>query len=169
MRVYRERLGVPASWWLLALFLVLMLGTILWAGFSIIVAVAVYAILCAGSAAFLLIWGSVTIELTDAELRAGAQSLALNQVGQVTALDQEQTRALRGPRADPAAYLLIRPYLPVAVYVEVTGPQAAHPYWLIATRAPAELAAAIDRARPGPDRSASCDDVAGDHAAQAGG
>jgi hypothetical protein len=169
MRVYRERLGVPASWWLVALFLVLMLGTILWAGFSIIDAVAVYAILGGGSATFLLIWGSVTIELTDGELRAGAQRLPLHQVGQVTALDPAQTRALRGPRADPAAYLLIRPYLPKAVCIEVAGPQAAHPYWLIATRAPAELAAAIDRARPGPGHSASWDDVAGDHAAQAGG
>jgi hypothetical protein len=32
--------------------------------------------------------------------------------------------------------------------VEVTTPDAASPYWLLATRRPAELAAAIESARP---------------------
>jgi hypothetical protein len=32
--------------------------------------------------------------------------------------------------------------------VEVTGPAAGTPYWLVATRHPAELAAAINSARP---------------------
>jgi hypothetical protein len=32
--------------------------------------------------------------------------------------------------------------------VEVTGPAAGTPYWLVATRRPAELAAAINSARP---------------------
>ncbi len=31
-------------------------------------------------------------------------------------MDAAQTTALRGPRADAAAYLLIRPYLPESVY-----------------------------------------------------
>ena len=42
--------------------------------------------------------------------------------------------------------LLIRPYLPLAVYVEVTAPGGA-PYWLIATRHPARLATAIEASR----------------------
>jgi hypothetical protein len=57
---------------------------------------------------------------------------------------------LRGARADPAALLLIRPYLAEAVYVAVTDPLAGVPYWLITTRRPAELAAAIGRSRPAP-------------------
>ena len=63
-------------------------------------------------------------------------------------LDKDQTRALRGPRADPAAYLMARPYLPRAVYIAVDDPAAVTPYWLIGTRRPAELAAAIEAARP---------------------
>jgi len=82
-----------------------------------------------------------------AELRVKSRRLALSQIGEVAALDAAQTRALRGPRADPAAYLLVRPYLAKAVYVEITGRPAAEPYWLIGTRHPAELAAAINRAR----------------------
>lgn len=68
--------------------------------------------------------------------------------GEVAVLDEAQSRALRGPRADPSAFLLIRPYLPVAVYIEVTAPDQGPPYWLIGTRHPADLAAAIQRSRP---------------------
>jgi hypothetical protein len=56
---------------------------------------------------------------------------------------------MRGPSADPAAHLLLRPYLPLAVYVEIAGRPAGEPYWLIATRHPADLTAAIERARFG--------------------
>jgi hypothetical protein len=94
----------------------------------------------------LLAYGRPRVEVTGTELRAGKSVLPLAAAGQVTALDAAQTRALRGPRADPAAVLLIRPYLPRAVYVEVTVPGGA-PYWLIATRQPARLATAIEASR----------------------
>jgi Protein of unknown function (DUF3093) len=148
MRSYREQLRVPASWWLLGLLCVAMFGTTLWAGFSLLVAVAVYAVLGAGCAAALLLWGSATIEVTSGRLRAGSASMSLSLAGEVAALDEAQARELRGPRADPAAFLLIRPYLKQAVYVEVTGQFPARPYWLIGTRRPAELAAAIESSRP---------------------
>jgi len=148
MRNYREQLSAPTSWWLLGLLCVAMFGTTLWAGFSLLAALAVYGVLGAGCAAALLLWGSATIEVTSGELRAGSASMSLSQAGEVAALDEAQARALRGPRADPAAFLLIRPYLKWAVYVEVTGQFSARPYWLIGTRRPAELAAAIESSRP---------------------
>jgi hypothetical protein len=78
----------------------------------------------------------------------GRDRLPLALAGEVTALDEDQTRALRGPRADPAAYLMSRPYLPRSVYIAVDDPAARGPYWLIGTRRPEELAAAIEAARP---------------------
>jgi hypothetical protein len=66
----------------------------------------------------------------------------------VAALDEAQARELRGPRADPTAYMLIRPFLKLAVYIEITGDHQGRPYWLIGTRRPEELAAAIERSRP---------------------
>jgi hypothetical protein len=71
----------------------------------------------------------------------------------VQVLDAAQTAKLRGPLADPAALMLIRPYLKRAVYIEVTEPPAgtgagrAHPYWLVGSRNPEALAAAIVSAR----------------------
>jgi hypothetical protein len=168
MRAYRERLGAPASWWLAAFGCILLLGTPLWAGLSLFVAGAIYLVLGVASAATLLIWGGTIVQVREAELLAGARRLPLRQAGQVSALDREQTRALRGPRADPAAYLISRPYLAESVYVEVAGRPPGCPYWLVGTRHPAELAAAIEAARPSAGASTPWHDVAGDHAATAG-
>jgi hypothetical protein len=148
MRVYHERLRVPVSWWVLGMISVLMLGAGFLAGFDWEPALAVYGILTAGLAAILIGWGLLRLEVADGELRVGRDRLPVTLAGEVTALDEEQTRALRGPRADPAAYLMTRPYLPRSVYIAVDDPAARGPYWLIGTRRPEELAAAIEAARP---------------------
>jgi hypothetical protein len=148
MRVYHERLRVPVSWWVLGMISVVMLGAGFLAGFDWEPALAVYGILTVGLAAILVGWGRLRTEVADGELRVGRDRLPLAQAGEVTALDEEQTRALRGPRADPAAYLMSRPYLPRSVYIAVDDPAARGPYWLIGTRRPEELAAAIETARP---------------------
>lgn len=148
MRSYTERLRAPAALWLLGLVSALIFASTAWAGFSVPVAIASYAVICGGCAATLLVWGHVRIEVSGGELRAGAAVLPLALAGEVAALDEAQTRALRGPRADPRAFLLSRPYLKLAVYVEVSGEHQGRPYWLIGTRRPAELAAAIERSRP---------------------
>jgi Protein of unknown function (DUF3093) len=104
-------------------------------------------VLESAGALLLIRWGASTIEVTETDLRAAGQRLPLAKVSDVSALDHAQTSALRGPRADPAAYLLVRPYLPCAVYVAIEGRPAECPYWLIGTRRPGELAAAIERGR----------------------
>jgi Protein of unknown function (DUF3093) len=148
MHFYRERLYSPLSWWLVGMTCALMFGAIVWTGFDLWLTLAVFTALIGITAAFLVNWGRATIEVTDGELRAGEAVLRLVNVGEVRALDEAQARALRGQRADPRAYTLIRPYLRRAVYVEVCGRESASPYWLLATRKPAELAAAIEGARP---------------------
>jgi hypothetical protein len=148
MRNYRERLRVPASYWLLGLVCAAITGTTLWAGFSVAVAIAVYVVIGGGCAAALLIWGAASIEVADGQLRAGQATLPLREAGQVAPLDAAQARELRGPRADPAAFMLIKPYLKLAVYIEVSRSARGTPYWLVSTRRPAELAAAIESSRP---------------------
>jgi Protein of unknown function (DUF3093) len=148
MRSYSERLRVPAGFWILGEFSAVIFASTAWAGFSVFVAIASYVVICGGCAAVLLSWGRARIEVYDGELRAGSITLPLALAGEVAALDEAQTRALRGPRADPAAFMLIRPYLRLAVYIEVTGEHQERPYWLLGTRRPTELAAAIERSRP---------------------
>jgi hypothetical protein len=148
MRDYTERLRAPGAWWVLGEVSAVIFASTAWAGFSLVVAIASYAVCCGGCAAVLLSWGHATIEVSDGELRAGSVTLPLALVGEVAALDEAQARAMRGPRADPSAFILIRPYLKLAVYIEVTGEHQQRPYWLLGTRRPAELAAAIERSRP---------------------
>lgn len=148
MRSYSERIRVPAGFWILGEFSAVIFASTAWAGFSLLVAIASYVVFCGGCAALLLSWGRARIEVYDGELRAGSLTLPLAMAGEVAALDEAQSRALRGPRADPAAFILIRPYLRLAVYIEITGEHQERPYWLLGTRRPAELAAAIERSRP---------------------
>jgi hypothetical protein len=147
MGSYRERLLVPVSYWLLAVPVAVTLGAEAYFfvdGFiPPLVIVALYAII----GVFLVNWSSATIEVSGAVLRAGRDTLALGDAGEVVALDEKQAMALRGPRADPAAHILLRPYLKRAVYIALANPGDGVPYWLLATRRPEELAAAIEGAR----------------------
>jgi len=154
MHSYRERLRAPASWWITGMIMMLTFGSIVWFGFPIWAGALTYALVIAVTAAFLLNWGRARIEVTSTELVAEGHRLPLSSVGEVRQLDEAHTRALRGPRADPRAYLLIRPYLRQSVYVEVAGPDGHAPYWLLATRQPAQLAAAIEIFRQAVDTRA---------------
>src|SRR5215469_133045 len=132
MRDYRERLHVPLAWWLLAVPIVLILGG------------------GAGCAALLIALGRATVEVDDGALRAGSTVLPVTAISEVVALDERQSARLRGPRADPAARFYSRPYLKESVYVAVDPAAQGDgrvPYWLIGTRHPADLAAAIERCR----------------------
>ena len=144
MGPYRERLLVPVSYWLTAVPVVVLLGAEAYffvdGYLPVVTIVALYAIV----AAFLLNWGSATIEITGGVLRAGRDTLALDDASEVIALNAEQAALLRGPRADPAAHLQLRPYLKRAVCVRLTENAAAGvPYWLLSTRHPDRLAAAL--------------------------
>lgn len=147
---YEERLYAPAGWWLAAAACVVLLGTELRAGFGWAATVASYVGLAAVCAAFLGHWSSARVRVIGGELRAGQARLPLSDAGEVITLDERQTKAIRGRDANPSAFLFTRPYLRRCVYVEVgTGEPRdnAAPYWLIGTRRPSELAAAIERAR----------------------
>lgn len=156
MRVYHERLRVPLSWWLLGLATVVFLVaelvpligfTPLGSPFAMISLVGT-AVFVVGVPAMLFSWGRTVIEVTASQFRAGRARLPLTAIGQVTDLDEAQTRAMRGRHADPAAYFLTRPFLRRAVWVEVTDPALGRPYWLVGSRDPAALASAIRSARP---------------------
>jgi Protein of unknown function (DUF3093) len=151
MGSYRERLLVPVSYWLLAVPVVVTLGAEAYFFVDGFIPPLVILALFLLVAAFFLNWSSATIEVTGAVLKAGGDTLALSEADEVTALDEKQAAALGGPRADPSAHILLRPYLKRAVCIALADPAEGVPYWLVATRHPEELAAAIEGAR----RSAS--------------
>ena len=162
MGSYRERLLVPVSYWLLTVPVVVLLGAETYFVVGGFVPPLVIGLLAVIVATFLVHWSTATIEVAGGVLRAGKDALALSDADEVVALDEKQSAALRGPRADPAAHLLLRPYLSRAVYIGLAvpadegpadegsadgRPAGGVPYWLVATRRPEEMAAAIERAR----------------------
>ena len=60
------------------------------------------------------------------------------------------THRLAGRDADARAYLLLRPYLRRAVRIAIDDPADPTPYWLVSTRRPTRLAAALTDATARP-------------------
>lgn len=147
---YRERLSVPLRWWvqatmLLASFwLAFVVAMPLWVSW---LATGVLAALCFG---LFLAWGTARVEVVDGELRAGGARIDVDLLGEAVALDKDETRRVHGVDADARAFLVMRPYLKRSVQVPVADPADPTPYWLISSRQPRRLAAAIAEARSTP-------------------
>jgi hypothetical protein len=143
--VYDERLGVPLRWWALAtmfvasMLLAFLVATPLW------VAVAGTGVLALALVALFVGYGAARISVTDGVLTAGRARISLDHVGEVRALDADQTHRLAGRDADARAFLLLRPYLRRAVRIAIDDPADPTPYWLVSTRRPDRLAAALGR------------------------
>jgi hypothetical protein len=144
--IYRERLSVPATWWVVGMFFALTFVTAV--GFYAGPEVALVAglVTAVGVAAALLWYGRIQVLVDEAGLHAGDSLLEWPYVGQVRALDRAGTRQRLGAGADHAAWLVVRTFVPGSVEVTLDDPADPHPYWLISTRRPTELAGAIEEA-----------------------
>lgn len=141
--VYDERLHVPLRWWVQA---VMFLASI-WLAFVVALPAAVAwgatAVLTALTLTLFLGYGSARVRVADGILHAGRAQIPVALLTDPLPLDAEQTRLLAGRDANAHAFLLLRPYLKRSVRVTVADPQDPTPYWLVSTRRPEALAAAI--------------------------
>jgi hypothetical protein len=146
VRTYDERLTPPVALW----------GAV-WLG-SAALGVAFAAALgpVAGLVALLvpglllstvLVRSAALVQVEDGDLVAGPARIPVALLGPVEVLDAAGARAVRGPASDPAAYHLIRGWIPAGVRAPVRDPGDRTPYWFVASRRPAELAAAVEAAR----------------------
>lgn len=140
---YREHLSVPATWWLTAAGLAVVVWWIFALATPSWVALTAAGLTAVAVGVGLLQYGSAVVEVSNVHLRAGAARIPLVHCGEVTVLDAAETRALHGPRADARAFFLIRPYIATSVRVEVVDPRDPTPYWLVGTRHPHQLADAL--------------------------
>jgi hypothetical protein len=99
------------------------------------------------AAAVLLVLGSPRIEVTDTELLAGRARLPLANVGEATGYTGTEATAERGVRLDARAWLVIRGWISPVVKVIVDDANDPAPYWLVSTRNPKALVAALAQAR----------------------
>lgn len=146
---YVERLHAPLRWWvqstmlLATLWLAFVVATPAWVAWTATVA------LLALTYGLLGWWGSARVTVRDGELHAGSARIPIDLLGEPRVLDVQQTRRVMGIDADARAFLLTRPWLKRAVQVPVLDPADPAPYWLVATRHPAELARALATDRAG--------------------
>ena len=87
------------------------------------------------------------VAVSGGELRAGRAHIPLALLGEVRELDPDATRVELGPALDATAYVCLRAWARTAVRAQVLDPADATPYWLVSTRHPRDLAAAIASAR----------------------
>ena len=144
---YHERLNVPLRWWAQGTMLVATLWLAVVVAVPGPVAWIVTGLALALLAVCLFWYGDARVVVGDGWFRAGRARIQTSWVGEVAALDAEETRRVAGPAADARAYLLLRPYLKRAVKVEITDPADPTPYWLVSSRHPEALAGALTAGR----------------------
>lgn len=141
--VYRERLR-PALWIYLATALVIPASLLVFLPISLIAGI-VAAVLLYGAILVVLLTTTPTVEVTADELRAGRAHLPRRHIAGATGYRGEEARAERGIRLDMRAWLLLRGWIDPVVRVELDDPDDPTPYWLVSTRHPDELVAALTR------------------------
>lgn len=143
---YRERLG--PSLWLVGSAAVLapMAGLVLVPLDSTIALAA--GLLIGVTAVVALVALSPVITLVDGQLRAGRARIDVRFLGHPTALLGEEARRARGPELDPRAWHLIRGGIDGVLVVPIEDPHDPAPAWIISSRTPDRLAAAILRSKP---------------------
>jgi hypothetical protein len=143
--IFRERLTVPLVWWLLAVLLSLSVfvavGWYLGLGWGIGVSAA-----CLAVAVAIFVSAATRIVVDASGLQVGRARIEFGYLAGATSLDGPATARRAGPEADARAYLVLRPYVRTAVEVTLDDTGDPTPYWLISSRRPDELAAALSAA-----------------------
>lgn len=140
---YDERLNVPLRWWVQGIMFVATLWLAMIVSMPAALAWGVTAAIVALLALAFNAYGAARIVVGDGLLRAGRAQIEAGYLAAVEPLDPEAARRAAGVEADARAYLLLRPYLKRAVKVHIDDPADPAPYWLLNTRHPDRLAAAI--------------------------
>jgi hypothetical protein len=149
--VYVERLSIRARWWVIVLVIALFGSSELFAGFDgRVIAIVVAAVVV--PTVVLLAFAGRTVLRVDADgIHVAGASMPFAEMDSVQALDRQETRLMLGPQADPAARLVVRGYIPASVIIRPLD--TGRPYWLVSTRHPPEVIAAVEqaaRATPAP-------------------
>ncbi len=144
---YDEKLSVPLRWWVQGTMFV----ATLWIAFLVSIpstgiAWGATAVLLLGLVALFLGYGAARVSVHDGTFVAGRATIPVRFLAEPTALDAEATRRVAGVQANARAYMLLRPYVKRAVMVTVTDPADPVPYWLVSTRDPDGLTAALSAA-----------------------
>ena len=141
MESYRERLW-PAPWIALVAALAIPASMLTFAPINLLVGAIVGGVLASGVVGVAAITAP-TIVVGDGMLRAGSARVPLSLLGDTSVARGDEARQARGLHLDARAFLVLRPDIDPVLRVTLEDPDDPVPYWLLSTRRPEQLAAAI--------------------------
>lgn len=139
-------------WWLIGLFVAGLLAAEIHMGAPGLRAWLPYVILLP-----LPIWGMIwmsrlRVEVVDEadgrHLRVGDAHLPVAVIARTAEVPASAKSAALGRQLDPAAYVQHRTWVKTMILVVLDDPEDPTPYWLVSTRHPAKVLAALEDARP---------------------
>lgn len=148
---YSERLLPGPGGWSAAVAFAVILGVALWPVDDVLsISTAVVALVVLVALAW---WTSPVVSVSPgpdgpAMLRAGRAAIPTSLLGTTTVLDRAAMTRELGPSLDARAYVCLRAWARTGVRVDLVDPADPTPYWLVSTRHPAELAAALAASAP---------------------
>ncbi|XTZ14965.1 DUF3093 domain-containing protein [Micromonospora echinospora] len=144
---HAERLTLPWWLWLGGVAVAVLLAVEIWMGAPGLRAWLPFVVLLPATAAGLWWLGRIRVTVDDGELRVDDARLPVRFVADVVPLDADGRREVLGVGADPLAFVVQRPWVSGAVQVLLDDPADPTPFWVVSTRHPVRLAAALLAAR----------------------
>ena len=142
---YRERLS-PSLWVLVAAALCAPMASLVFVPLDTTIALIIGAVVGVGILV-LMTASSPVIEVGGGQLRAGRAHIDVAHLGESLVATGEDARIARGTGLHPRSWHLIRGGIDGVIVVAVTDPDDPAPSWVISSRTPDRLAAAIRSAR----------------------
>lgn len=142
---YSERL-TPSLWAICSAAVLAPMAMMVFVPLNKTVALAV-GLLVAVAVVFVMLRVAPVVEIIGGELRAGRAHIPVRLLGTVRQFTGMQARQVRGPGLDARSWHLIRGGIDGLIVVEVIDPDDPAPAWIVSTRTPDRLAAAIQRAQ----------------------
>jgi hypothetical protein len=144
---YAERLSLPWWAWLAGLGLAALFATEVWLGSTGARAWLPFLVLLPLTAGALWWLGRIRVAVRDGVLLVDDARLPVAYVADALALDVAGRREVLGVGADPLAFVVQRPWVGGAVQVVLDDPADPTPYWVVSSKDPVRLAAAVLAAR----------------------
>lgn len=139
---YRERISVPWLWWVIGLAMVASMAVAVYAYVDAWIAL-LFALFSVAAVVVGLIGFTLNISVSDDELVVGRYRLEREYIADAKPFEGGEATRILGPGADRRNFLVTRPFVKDVVRVDLDDPEDPHPSWLISTKRPKELAAAV--------------------------
>lgn len=145
---YRERLRVPLWWWLPGLGVAALIALEVDQGVRALPAWLPYAVLLPVAAVVLIALGRTEVRVVggddgETELWVGNAHLPASVVSRAAEVPRSAKSAAMGRQLDPAAYLVHRGWVGPMLLLVLDDPDDPTPYWLISTKHPNKVLAAL--------------------------